>query len=112
MKMKNFVRFIWIFLLISSLFACATTSPSQLRMSLSYGKRAFQMGYYKRALHYLLPLACDGIPDAQYAVGYMYYNGLGVSQDKFVGQFWIQRAAEHGNKEAQNAITLINEKKI
>ncbi len=41
----------------------------------------------------LLPLACDGIPDAEYAVGYMYYYGLGVAQDTDVGYFWICRAA-------------------
>lgn len=58
------------------------------------GKRYFQEGYYKKSMMLFLPLACDGNPEAQYAVGYMYYYGYGVTQDKDVGYFWIQRAAD------------------
>lgn len=85
--------------------ACASThqQPSSTSASpkldladtsyLEQGKRDFQEGFYKRALQELLPVAADGNGEAQYAVGYMYYYGYGVSQDTNVGFFWIQRAA-------------------
>ena len=60
---------------------------------LEYGKRLFEEGFYKRAMQELLPVAADGSAEAQYAVGYMYYYGFGVTQDTNVGYFWIQRAA-------------------
>lgn len=87
-------------LLSCSLFACATQQPlSTIKMTpstishLQQGKRFFEDGYYKRAMQELLPIACDGNPDAEYGVGYMYYYGLGVAQDTDVGYFWIRRAA-------------------
>ena len=91
-------RIFIICLLSLSLLACATTPTSTSLSSgqisnLQQGKRFFDAGYYKRAMQQLLPLACDGVPDAQYAVGYMYYYGLGVAQDTDVGYFWIRRAA-------------------
>ena len=75
---------------------------------LQLGKRYFKDGYYKKAMHTLLPLACDGVPDAQYAVGYMYYYGLGVAQDTDVGYFWIQRSARQHFIPAEEALRLIN----
>lgn len=35
-------------------------------------------------------------------VGYFYYNGLGVNKDLEKTFFWTERAAEHGNRDAQN----------
>lgn len=95
-------------LLALSLLAC-TAFPKNINTTgqlseLEQGKRYFDQGYYKRAMTFLLPLACDGSPDAQYAVGYMYYYGLGVAQDTEIGYFWIQRAANHNYAPAIRAI--------
>src|SRR6187431_3039731 len=80
-----------------------TTSPPPPKnlttAQLSYlaqGKRYFEDGYYKKAMKELLPLACDGNAEAQYAVGYMYYYGYGVKQDTDIGFFWIKRSADQG----------------
>lgn len=78
---------------------------------LQYGKKLFEGGYYKRALKALLPLACDGNIEAQYAVGYMYYYGYGVAQDSDVGCFWITRAADKGFLPAIEALKLIQRHK-
>lgn len=106
------------FLLTLSMFACSTMSHNQQhRLSpatlseLQYGKRLFEGGYYKRAMRELLPLACDGNADAQYAVGYMYYYGYGVAQDTDVGYFWIERAANQNFIPAVKALQLINQHK-
>ena len=68
----------------------------------------FAEGDYKRAFHQLLPLACNGNPCAQYAVGYLYYYGYGVPEDSESGIFWMQKAASQGYVPAIKALSEIN----
>lgn len=85
-----------------------TQSLSPAMMSqLALGKQMFQDGYYKRALQQLLPLAAEGSMEAQYAVGYMYYYGLGSPQDTESGYFWIKRSADQQYQPAINALVII-----
>jgi TPR repeat protein len=79
---------------------------------LAQGERDFTQGYYKKAMHRLLPLACDGNAQAQYAVGYMYYYGLGVAQDTDVGYFWISRSAQKHFLPAQEALNTIQKNRL
>lgn len=110
-----FLRFVLMALICACLTNCVSlngsrhfTPPMTPKMisELQQGKRWFETGYYKHAMRMLLPLACDGVPEAQYAVGYMYYYGYGVAQDTDVGIFWITRAAEKGYLPAQRALSL------
>ena len=50
----------------------------------------------------------NGSADAQYALGYMYYYGIGTVQDKQTAELWIQRSAAQGQPLAKKAWTLIN----
>lgn len=100
------VRILLISLLSLFLLACGTPSP-RMTSELQQGQRYFEDGYYKRAMHELLPLACDGSAEAQYAIGYMYYYGYGVAQDTDVGYFWIKRAANQQYKPAVEALAMI-----
>src|SRR5438046_62851 len=75
---------------------------------LSQGRLDFTNGYYKRAMHELLPLAVGGNPEAQYAVGYMFYYGYGVTQDTEIGCFWINRSAGQHFPPAMAALSLVN----
>ena len=59
-------------------------------------KAEYENGYYKTAFYRLLPAAADGDKEAQYALGYMYYYGLGIPQDTQTGYFWIKRSADQG----------------
>src|SRR5689334_21875254 len=94
----------------STLHKPITSGPSTRTMwELKQGQRYFEDGYYKRAMHELLPLACEGSPEAQYAVGYMYYYGYGVAQDTDVGYFWMQRAAKQGYPPAIKALAMIDQ---
>lgn len=96
------------------LIGCASHGPYmsfKSKSELAQGQRYFNDGFYKRSMGLLLPLACDGNPEAQYAVGYMYYYGYGVSQDTEVGYFWICRSAEHGYIPAQKALEMIGKEK-
>src|SRR3990167_5127501 len=50
----------------------------------------------------------NGSADAQYALGYMYFYGIGTVQDKQTASLWIQRSAAQGQPLAKKAWTLIN----
>lgn len=113
--MKNNAKLVAIIIMLLSLTACVVPRGAPVNQvtilttsQLQQGKRYFEAGYYKRAMHILLPLACDGHPEAQYAVGYMYYYGYGVAQDTEVGYFWINRAAAKNFAPAIKALEVIN----
>jgi hypothetical protein len=46
-------------------------------------------------------------PDAEYALGYMYYNGIGTVRDPDTAVVWIKRAAQQGQPLAISAMTAI-----
>jgi TPR repeat protein len=46
--------------------------------------------------------------NAQYIIGEMYYNGLGVKKDQAEAAIWIRKAAEQGLSEAQFVICHMN----
>lgn len=49
-----------------------------------------------------------GSPDAQYALGYMYYYGIDTVKDQQTAQLWIQRAAAQGQPLAKKAWSLMH----
>lgn len=79
-------------------------SPSEKEMQLA--ESAYLEGNYRAAAGYLYPLAQAGDPDAQYALGFLLYDGLGVPQDRMQAYFWIQEAARQGNSSALLALEL------
>lgn len=107
--LKTIIKASFLLMLALSLISCATyTGKSPREMSiLAQSKRYFDDGYYKKALHQLLPLAADGNPQAEYAIGYMYYYGLGVEQDTETGRFWVQRAADKNYPMAIEALKIM-----
>ncbi|MBS0352200.1 MAG: SEL1-like repeat protein [Proteobacteria bacterium] len=52
--------------------------------------------------------AREGNPDAQYALGYLYYRGIGTTQDRQTGLLWIRRAAAQGQPVAQQALKTLS----
>ncbi|HLB41291.1 MAG TPA: sel1 repeat family protein [Gammaproteobacteria bacterium] len=101
-------NFKWLLILFLLSMVSACTSSLVITSELQQGKRYFEAGYYKRAMHDLLPLAVNGNAEAQYAVGYMYYYGNGVAQNTDTGHFWIKRAANQHYTPAIKALKLIN----
>ena len=49
-----------------------------------------------------------GNPDAQYALGYLYFYGIGLSRDSDTGLLWIRRAAGRGQRLAREALAMID----
>jgi hypothetical protein len=67
------------------------------------GLAAYQRGDYAAALNFWKPLAEQGHAGAQYNLGTMYYNGLGVPQEHILGCMWFDIAAASGSESAINS---------
>lgn len=62
---------------------------------------AYDRGDYTTALREFRTLANTGMADAQYNVGFMYFNGRGVPKDLAKAAQWYRAAAEQGHAQAQ-----------
>lgn len=99
-------------LLFVSLSACTTTTRMVSRevsvspaIQIEEAKVAISKKDYTLAAKLLEPLAEQGRADAQYALGYLYFNGMGVPKSKRVAARWFKVAADSGNKNAKLALT-------
>ncbi len=93
--------------MIVTCFMLISCAGPRMAQDMQAGKASFENGYYKEAFRQLLPLAVKGKPEAQYAVGYMYYYGYGVPEDDESGLFWMTKAAEQNYPPAIRALQLI-----
>lgn len=69
--------------------------------TVSAGVEAFKRGDYAEALRNWLPLALDGVRAAQFNMGLLYAQGLGVTKDEVEGGRWYRLAADQGFSYAQ-----------
>jgi TPR repeat protein len=83
------------------------SSCSVSHYNLNEGIRSFQVQDYRQAFIRLKPEARKGQRDAQYAVGYMYYYGQGVVEDRQKAWYWINCAAQAGQADAIEALKLL-----
>ena len=74
------------------------------------GLAAYQRGDYATAYQLLSPLAEQGQAAAQFDLGLLFENGLGVAQDQAAAARWYMKAAEQGHAEAQYNVALLYEK--
>ena len=72
--------------------------------SRSTAQTQFQQGDYFKAFDDLHHYAERGDKEAQYAVGYMYYYGLGTAKDQDTARYWIRKAAEQNQVAAKHAM--------
>lgn len=94
-------RSLWLVLLVyhQNLLAAA---PSVFDKALQY----MQDGDYAKAFCLWEPMANNGYADAQYHLGWLYANGLGLNVDPDMAVYWWQQAADRGNLDAQFAIGI------
>ncbi|HVT63060.1 MAG TPA: sel1 repeat family protein [Legionellaceae bacterium] len=88
-------------LIISVLMGCTSS------YNLQEGIKSFQVQDFRQAFIRLRPEAEKGSAEAQYAIGYMYYYGQGVIEDRRKAWYWITLAAKNGNTDAQNAMKIL-----
>lgn len=67
----------------------------------------FNEGRYQAAAATWLVLALHGDANAQSALGYLYYKGLGAPRDVVTARMWFTRAAEKGIVQAQVFLAMI-----
>lgn len=92
--------------LAATLLGCAS-SPATRNAGPDFesAREAYVSGDYQRALPLMTAEAERGTPRAQYALGYMYFNGLGVDSDRDRAVSWIRRAADNGDPLAVEALS-------
>lgn len=114
-KCFSLLKATMIFVIGSALTACATNSKSSSDLasnknsvpaSACVGNAYLQK--YGCSLSRINKAAENGDPDAQYALGYMYYYGVGTVRDKQTAELWIKRAAAQGQPLAKKAEVLIS----
>lgn len=99
--MRVIFRLALLSILLPGLTACLSA------LNLREGIASFRNQDYRQAFIRLKPEAERRNADAQYAVGYMYYYGRGVVEDKKQAWVWINRAADLGQPDAVKAIKIL-----
>ena len=118
-KTRIMTQFLTKLALIASLtvmvLACTTTSKKvstgysvEPASQLEKATMAFNQKNYSLAAKLLAPLAKEGQGYAQYALGYMYYNGMGVPRNRSIANQLLNASASNGNKNAIKALRLIS----
>lgn len=78
------------------------------RSQLVAGISHFRAQDYHAAFVLLMPEAQKGQRDAQYAVGYMYYYGRGVVENRKLAWLWINRSANQKQIYAIEALKILS----
>ncbi|MFY7697321.1 MAG: tetratricopeptide repeat protein [Legionella sp.] len=100
--MKLIINTIILIIEMVALTACVTS-----QFNVRQGIKSFQVQNYREAFIHLKPAAEHGQADAQYAIGYMYYYGQGVVENKEQAWYWINQAAHAGQVDAIAALKLL-----
>lgn len=116
---KNTYKLVFIALFIVILSSCSTSTKLVSRdvsvnpaMQIENAKKAISQKNYTLAAELLEPLAEEGRGDAQYALGYLYFNGMGVQRNNSIAAKWFRAAADNGNKNARLALSHMPPSKI
>ncbi len=87
---------------------CAAHTVPKRDVDYAAGRSLYQQQQYPAAYARLLVAAQHGHAEAQYAVGYLLYQGLGVPRNQSAAVYWLQRAAKQGNMHAQQALQRLD----
>lgn len=69
----------------------------------------FERGDYKTCFDGYYEIAKCGYPLAECQVGYFYMEGLGVEKDEKEAFYWTEKAAIHGDRDAQFNLAVFYE---
>jgi len=97
----------YITILLAAAFLCASCAPPADALLIE-GQKAYQIQDYHTAFTKLLAAARENV-NAQYAVGYMYYNGIGTKQNSAKALMWFRKAADFNQPQAIKALHLIEQ---
>lgn len=99
---------ILLIILTMSLAACSGSGGLKSNHMAMCKRNAF-LSKYDCSLPRVKTAAQAGDPDAQYALGYMYYYGIGTASNPSAARLWIDRAAAQGQPLAKRAQKLLSQ---
>lgn len=70
---------------------------------------SFSLQQYGMTVDQVKQSAAQGSPDAEYALGYMFYYGKGLPRDEESARMWIGKAAAQGQPQAIKALQLLKQ---
>ncbi len=114
MKKNTLIRFVGfsIFMGLFAIAGCGEQSPEKAGAQSFKGTTACSsnafLQKYDCSLSRIESAAGRGDPDAQYALGYMYFYGIGTVRDTTAAKLWIRRAAAQGQPLAIKATHILN----
>ena len=76
-------------------------------MTRSSGIAAFEAKEFRRAMQLLQPLAQSGDAEAQFRLGVMFQNGLGVVADALRAGHWMRLGAEQDHALSQHGLGVM-----
>src|SRR3990167_6483677 len=113
MTIQSFLKILGaFFILLLVLAGCGKKGEDNLSQSFK-GTSACSNNAFLRKYHCSLSkietAAQQGDPDAQYALGYMYFYGIGTVRDTAAATLWIRRAALQGQPLATKAMKMLKQ---
>ena len=87
--------------------ALTLTSGACDNVAVDDPQSAFERGDYEKAASLVRPLAEQGVAEAQFMLGTMYFDGQGVPQDHAEAFKWLRRAALQGIAESQYVLGIM-----
>lgn len=82
--------------------SCFVAVANAVTANYEMGVEAYNKGEYQKAYNLLLPEAEHGNTNAQFRIGYLLQNGLGVEKNPKQALVWLRKAAERGDFVAQS----------
>lgn len=109
------LKILFLFLgLVSLIVGCSSeksgSGSQSFKGSAACSNNAF-LRKYNCSLSKIEAAAQRGDPDAQYALGYMYFYGIGTVRDPKAAKLWINRAAAQGQPLAVKASGMLRHEK-
>ncbi|MCB1615745.1 MAG: sel1 repeat family protein [Pseudomonadales bacterium] len=89
-----------------------STGENENMQLLQKGVNAFMHFEFDQAFQILLPLAEQGVLEAQQKVARMYFAGNGVEKSHDQYLYWLQQAADQGDKYAKAKLKRMAKKKL
>ncbi len=91
--------------------SCATVEQRNTA-ALQEAKQNYASQNYNKAFGSLATPAKRGDAKAQYALGYMYFYGKGVMENRQKALYWFKLAAAQGHQQAQQALAMIDNQEM
>lgn len=88
-------------------YACPLFEESNANKNFRWGVKYLEKENYVEAEKCFRIAAKNGIPEAYYNIGMMYYNGMGMKKDYREAEHWLLSAAEKGFVDAQFCLGMV-----